>query len=239
MKILVLSDLHLGTGDNFGTFGWSDDDFIATLKQVILSENIDQVILNGDVYELYKYSFKDIIKKHKKLISFFKENNFVYIRGNHDYINCSGKFFYDITNSKKQKIHIEHGHDCDFLNGTTLGRVFGRVIFKILKQLVKNKSLAKIYHKVVEFDDQINRIPRKYDSYKYLKYALHLLKTYDVVILSHTHKLDAHKTYYLSNKKLYLNTGSCSHRRFQAITLDTETLFYDTIKIGSTDRQSR
>ena len=59
-----------------------------------------------------------------------------------------------------------------------------------------------------------------------------LLKNADVVIFGHTHKIETHKTYYLNSKKIYLNSGSCSHGRFQAVTLDTETLFYDTIKIA-------
>ena len=61
------------------------------------------------------------------------------------------------------------------------------------------------------------------------------LRSYDVVILGHTHKLEAHKTYYLNSKKLYLNTGTCSMGRLQAVILNTETLKYDTIKLSSND----
>ena len=72
-----------------------------------------------------------------------------------------------------------------------------------------------------------------------MKYALRLLKTYDVVIMGHTHKMEAHKTYYLQNKKRYLNSGTCSHGRFQAIFLDTETLKHETIKISRKERSSQ
>jgi len=87
-----------------------------------------------------------------------------------------------------------------------------------------------IYFKIVAFDDQINHIPKKYNSIKYLTYALKLLKEHDVVILAHTHKLESHHTYYLNMKKRYLNCGSCSLGRFQAIVMDTETLKYELIK---------
>lgn len=40
----------------------------------------------------------------------------------------------------------------------------------------------------------------------------------------------SHKTYYLSNKKLYINSGSCSMGRFQAVLLNTETLKHETLK---------
>ena len=238
MKLLIISDLHIGAGDEFGTFGWNDDTFIQKIKNTIETENIDQVILNGDIYELYKYSYSKIYARHKKLIEFFKKSNFVYIRGNHDFINHRGMDNFNITNSKNQTIHIEHGHNCDLLNGSVTGRIISKILFKLIQVIVKLPSCAKLYHKIVEFDDQINRVPRKYDSYKYLKYALKLLKTHDVVIFGHTHKIESHRTYYLNNKKLYLNSGSCSHGRFQAVTIDTETLYYDTIKISNPNKST-
>jgi predicted phosphodiesterase len=91
--------------------------------------------------------------------------------------------------------------------------------------------------KILERVDEINHIPRKYNSYKYLKYALRLLRRYDVVILGHTHKLEAHKTYFLNKKKIYLNCGSCSLGRFQGIILDTESLEYELINLKA--NQSR
>lgn len=232
MKLLIISDLHIGAEDSFGTFGWNDDLFIKKIKETIETENIDQVILNGDIYDLYKYSYAKIYAHHKKLIVFFKKSKFVYIRGNHDFINRKGLNNFTITNSKNQTIHIEHGHNYDLLDGSIIGRRISLLLFKIIQVMVKVSFLSKIYHKIVEFDDQINRIPRKYNSYNYLKNALKLLKTYDVVIFGHTHKIESHRTYYLNNKKLYLNSGSCSHGRFQGVIIDTETLYYDTIKIS-------
>ena len=87
-----------------------------------------------------------------------------------------------------------------------------------------------IYFKIVKLEDEINHIPKKYNTIKYLTYALKLLKDHDVVILGHTHKIEAHHTYYLNQKKRYLNTGACSLGRFQAIIMDTETLKYEFIK---------
>jgi len=87
----------------------------------------------------------------------------------------------------------------------------------------------KFYFKLIDLDNQISQIPKRYNTIKYLTYALNLLKEHDVVILGHTHKLESHHTYYLNKKKRYLNSGSCSLGRFQGIIMDTETLKYELI----------
>lgn len=232
MNLLVLSDLHIDNGDNFGSFGWKPKKFIKTLEEVIDYYQIDQVVLNGDIFDLYKYGFKEVYAKNFELISFLNRKKCIYLRGNHDLLTPYSKDSHLIVNSQEKKIHIEHGHNADFLNGTSLGRAISRVGFILLKAATKLKWIERIYFKIIEYDDEVNRIPRKYNSYKYLKYALKLLRNYDVVILSHTHKLETHKTYYLNNKKMYLNSGTCSLGRFQAVILNTESLKYDTIKIS-------
>lgn len=233
MIVLVLSDLHIDNGDMFGTFGWKPVSFIKSLEKIIAYYSVDQVILNGDILDLFKYSFKEVYARNYRLIHYFKSNNYIFIRGNHDLFNPGAKDHHLIINSKGNKIYIEHGHNADFLNGTKIGRGIGRLGFYILKKLVVYQWVEKVYFKIVEFDDDLNRIPRKYNSYKYLKYALKLLRKYDMVILGHTHKLESHKMYYLNSKKIYINSGTCSLGRFQATVVDTERLKYETIKIGS------
>ncbi|HPX04372.1 MAG TPA: metallophosphoesterase family protein [Tenuifilaceae bacterium] len=232
MNILVISDLHIDNGDNFGTFDWKPKRFIKTLEKIVEEYKIEQVILNGDVFDLYKYTFKDIYHKNFELISYFNRKGYIYIRGNHDLLNPFAKDSHLIVNSLGQSIYIEHGHNADFLNGTSIGRFIGRVSFALFEKLVKIPRFERWYFRVVEWDDEVNRIPKKYNTYKYLKYALKLLRSYDMVILGHTHKLESHKTYYLNSKKWYLNTGTCSLGRFQAVVVDTETLKHESIKIG-------
>lgn len=236
MNILIISDLHIDNSDNFGSFGWKPNKFIKALDQVIEFYRVEKVVLNGDVFDLYKYSFDDVYSHNQELIQYFKSKDFIFIRGNHDLLNPHARNSLTIKNSKGQRIHIEHGHDADFLNGTSIGRAISKLGFFFLKRLVKFKWIERTYFKIVEYDDEVNRVPRKYNSYKYLKYALKLLRTYDVVVLGHTHKLETFKTYYLNNKKRYINCGTCSLGRFQAIVLDTESLKYETIKIGKKDK---
>jgi len=231
MKLLVISDLHLGDKSRFDNCGWDFKEFKTVLETVQQRYKIEQTVLNGDIFELYKHKYTEIAKTNAEFISYLQTNNFVYIKGNHDWLLDGGVDSYQLVNSQGKKIHIEHGHNADFLNGTSFGRVLGKAFFKILKQLMSVELFLKIYFKIVEFDDEVNRVPKKYNSIKYLKYALKLLKHHDVVIMGHTHKMEIHKTYYLNNKKRYLNTGACSLSRFQGIILDTETLEYDTVKI--------
>lgn len=230
MNILIISDLHIDTNDNFGTFQWDEMELIIHIERVRDLFSINKVIFNGDIFELLKYRMEDIEKANPILMRYFKNKDFVFIKGNHDIVNKHACESFQITNSAGQTIHIEHGHNADWLNGTRPGRKIGKVALSILKKMSNSRQLMDIYFKIVALEDQINHIPKKYNTLKYLTYALKLLKEHDVVILSHTHKLESHHTYYLNKKKRYLNSGSCSLGRFQGIIMDTETLKYELIK---------
>jgi predicted phosphodiesterase len=230
MNILVLSDLHIDTRDNFGTFKWDEIDLIIQIEHIRDIYNVEKVIFNGDVFELQKYRYEDIIKANPVLMKYLSVNDFVIIKGNHDMVNDSGVDNFQLTNSHGQSIHIEHGHTADWFNGSRIGRSIGRFGMSILKKLSHSKWMMDIYFKIVAFEDQIYHIPKSYNTLKYLTYALKLLRKHDVVILAHTHKLESHHTYYLNKKKRYLNSGTCSMGRFQGILLDTETLKYELIK---------
>jgi predicted phosphodiesterase len=230
MIILVLSDLHIDTGDAFGTFQWKETELISHIENIRNNFSVEKIIFNGDIFELLKYRFDEISRANQKLIKYFRNKDFVFIKGNHDIFNKFGLANYQITNSNGQTIHIEHGHQADWFNGSNFGQALSKIGFSLLKKLSKSKRMMDIYLRIVAFEDQINHIPKKYNRIKYLSYALRLLKEHDVVILGHTHKLESHHTYYLNKKKRYLNCGSCSMGRLQGIIMDTETLHYEMIK---------
>jgi predicted phosphodiesterase len=230
MNILVLSDLHMDTCDKFGTFQWKEMDLIMQIEKIRDLYSIDKIIFNGDTFELLKYRFDEIEKANPALLDYFRDKDFVFIKGNHDIVNTFGIDHFQITNSHGQTIHIEHGHNADWFNGSKIGRAIGKSGFSLLKMLSHSKFMMDIYLRIVAFNDQIHHIPKKYNTIKYLTYALMLLKEHDVVILAHTHKLESHHTYYLNKKKRYLNCGSCSMGRFQGIIMNTETLEYEMIK---------
>ena len=231
MNILVLSDLHIDLRDSYGLFQWEPSDLIACIESLKEEYEIDQVVLNGDVFELYKHSFEEVQAANKALSAYLKRSEFVYIRGNHDFIAPLGRSSYEITNSSGQRILFEHGHQADFFNGSLIGQQLSKLFFGSLKYLMRYPSLASLYHKAVELEEGNKRIPRRYNSYRYLKYALKLLKKYDMVVLGHTHRMETHQTYYQHKKKLYLNCGSCSLGRLQGLVINSETLGYELIKI--------
>ncbi|TAL34443.1 MAG: hypothetical protein EPN93_12020 [Spirochaetes bacterium] len=239
MKLLVISDLHIGTGDPLDIFDWRDDDFLAFLTEFREDYGIEGLILNGDIYELHKYRLDDIAKARPALMRYFARPDVIYIKGNHDRISPRGLDHYLLVNPAGKRIYFEHGHDADFINGTRPGRVLAAAFFGALKQAVKFRRVLDFYFRAVEVNDMIARIPKKYNTYKYLNYALRLLKKNDVVFLAHTHSLESHVTWYLNDKKRYLNSGSCSLGRFQGMVLDTETLKYESVKIDRDEARMR
>jgi len=230
MNILVLSDLHIDNGDTFGTFQWEEKDFILQLERIIYLYNIDKVIFNGDIFELMKYRMEDIRNAYPVLFRYLKNRKFIFIKGNHDLVSSMGALSFDILNSSGQRIHIEHGHNADWFNGSKPGRAIGQLGLSVLKKLAASKTFLDIYFRIIALEEAVDYIPKKYNTIKYLVYALKLLKEYDLVILAHTHKIESHHTYYLNRKKRYLNCGSCSLGRFEGIVLDTETFKYELIK---------
>lgn len=232
MRLLVISDLHIDLGDKFGTFGWKPSRFIKVLDKITQHYQIDQVVLNGDVYDLYKYSLAEIQQQNAELISYFHSHKYIFITGNHDFWGPAALKQYIIRNRAGQRIRIEHGHNADFLNGTQFGRFLGRTTHEMLKYFIKYRWVERFYHKMVERVDELHRVPRKYNTYKYLIYALKLLRRYDLVVLGHTHKIEEHKMYYINKRKQYINCGTCTLGRFQAVLLDTETLANRTLKLN-------
>lgn len=232
MILCIISDLHIGARKEFDIFRWETSDFITILDYVRQQFTVDKMILNGDTYDLYQHPFHLIKEANSEIIDYFEDNDFIQIRGNHDISVLHSLQSFDLSNKEGKKIHIEHGHLADLLSGTAVGRKIGQWGFKVIKKFMHLTFFQNFFMKMVKNNDYYETIPRKYDTYKYLKYALKLLRKYDFVIFGHTHKLEEHKTFYLNSKKIYVNTGTCSLGRFQCIILDTETLKYESIKWG-------
>ena len=230
MNILIISDLHIDACDRLGTFRWDQKDLVRHLEKMRELHNLEKIVFNGDTFELLKYTKEEISGANQTLMDYFRDENFIFINGNHDMLNGKGLEYYRIINSSGQVIHIEHGHNADWFNGSGMGRAISKFGFSLLRMLSGFEFLRKVYFLIVAVEESLNSVPRKYNTLKYLTYALNLLKENDMVILAHTHKLESHHTYYLNKKKRYLNCGSCSLGRFQGIVLDTETLRYDLIK---------
>jgi predicted phosphodiesterase len=231
MNVLIISDLHICNGDGFGAFHWDQDAFIEQLDRIKTRYHIDKTILNGDIFELCKYSYEEIARKHGRLVEYLQGRDTVYIKGNHDISHETARDHYVMVNGKGQKIRFEHGHNADIINGTIAGRFFSRLFFRILKVMVNCPFARSIYFSRLLKDEKASETG-KFSSRKYKRYALRSLRDNDAIIMGHTHTMEAHAVHHPDKTKLYLNAGSCSLGRFQAIVLDTETLRYETIGLN-------
>lgn len=87
-RILIMSDLHLGDGSNTDDF-LSNSQLVETLlKDYYLKKNF-QLVLNGDIEELHRYSMKSIVSRWESMYNLFMEfrrKTALYkIVGNHDH----------------------------------------------------------------------------------------------------------------------------------------------------------
>ena len=81
MKLAIFSDLHMGDGSR-------RDDFIAR-SNIFLSElnsiSVEYKIISlGDMLDIARFDFKDIINANDRVIQALSERDFIYIIGNHD-----------------------------------------------------------------------------------------------------------------------------------------------------------
>jgi predicted phosphodiesterase len=231
MKLLIISDLHLSDNDCYSVFGWSQEEFIEKLETTCILYGIDKIILNGDIFELCRYKLKDIIQTNKKILNYLSSAGAIFIRGNHDYKVHWWLDHYDIINSKGYKIHIEHGHKADFFGNNKIGRFLSNTFLKIVKRLINLSPVYTMFFRALEREEELLH-PQWYCGYSYLRFAHRLHRRHDIVVLGHTHKTEAHKSYQKDRLKLYLNSGTCTFNRFQGIVLDTESLLYDVIRLN-------
>lgn len=120
-KFVIFSDLHLGNRKSRDDFKANSDIFLKVLTDYYYKENYN-LILNGDIEELQRVSFKKVYRRWDDLFRIFSlfntKNNFYKIIGNHDLklkkINLPEEYpkIYDslVLKINNNKIFIFHGH---------------------------------------------------------------------------------------------------------------------------------
>ncbi len=205
MKILFVSDLHLGDGSGADDFGNNDDRFLKWLENLAPNE----VYFVGDTADMWQFGMKKIRKKHPKIVSFMESKLVSKVIGNHDY-ELLGPNDIIITAGNK-KILVVHGHQGDKNMGNPLVR--GIVWFLAIPERLGLKNIDN---------------PEKlwFTRKQYLKcimtteaYAKKRLKKFDIVICGHSHQQEV-KTY--EDGKVYANCGTCMGGHFQGILFETE-----------------
>lgn len=143
MKTLIISDVHLGSP----TFKKKEK------LKLLLENKFDQIIINGDFYELLWFKDKQTIdSENADLVSLLNGANVVWLGGNHDDEEFSITEFAFTSGNKK--IMITHGHKFEGKSSAWITRlniilylIFGiefRVLFKWVKSGYYARSSIKL-----------------------------------------------------------------------------------------------
>lgn len=180
-KFVIFSDLHLGNGGINDDFVNNSNLFLDILKQYYYPKNYN-LVLNGDVEELYKFRLSSIKKKWSNVYEIFdtfdSEKKLFKIFGNHDYSLWIRNYIsdYDLYEAIKLKykddyIFIFHGHQ----TAGILERYSKIILFfvKYFLRTISNKPIPLINDK---------KFKTELVAYKFSKHRK------IVSILGHTHR---------------------------------------------------
>lgn len=152
-KLVIFSDLHMGNGGKGDDFKKNGSFFHYVLENYYLKNNF-QLILNGDVEELQRFSLKNITECWQAVFDIFLkfQNRGMLIKhhGNHDYnLSFIKKYINNIEihetlklSYKNDTILVFHGHQAN-----RLGKIFfffSSLILRIIANPlgIKNYSVA-------------------------------------------------------------------------------------------------
>ncbi len=224
-KIVIMSDCHRGSGNNYDNFIKNQNIYQAALNHYY--NNGFTYIELGDGDDMWEVkNYNEIIEQHldtfKLLAKFNNSNRLIMIYGNHDICKRSDKvlkkYFYKyynkstkkqeklldnlvvyeslVLNYKDHEIFLIHGHQVDLLNGT-----FWRL----------SRFLVRHVWKYLEYfgtNDPTNAAK----NYKVAKNVEKKLKKWSlennkILIAGHTHR----PLFPMVGDGLYFNDGSCIH----------------------------
>jgi UDP-2,3-diacylglucosamine pyrophosphatase LpxH len=130
IKILSLSDLHLGDGSTADNFWIPNKKFLNFLKDAC--NKYDYVVLVGDIEDLLNapipytdlQAYYSITRAHYDICVFIEEQmelgKIIYINGNHDSVIRTSKIYplakkHWSIGEGSQKVYFEHGHHGDVI----------------------------------------------------------------------------------------------------------------------------
>ena len=182
-KILIISDLHMGTGSGDDLNG--NGKMLTCLLEDYYLKNGWHLILNGDIEELQRYSLDKILEKWTSLYRIFNifnnENRLHKIAGNHDellLLKDSESYSYPVYQAVRIETgtipaYVYHGHQLSniYARFNSLMGMFIRYFFKPFR--IRNISAS--------------RNPYRRFHVEKLAYA-YSLKNHCLSIIGHTHR---------------------------------------------------
>lgn len=225
MKIAVISDTHLGRGDESDHFGNEDGRFLKFLD--FLESEFEQIVLLGDIFETItspkygakKEELRSCFYAHYDISRrFFESAQYRYIHGNHDLIaakvmGAPGEYAINIDGLR---ILFTHGHLYDFL--VCQFRLLAEFIVWLGGHL-NRIGLGMVYDYFAAMDNGFLEPSKHARRCKFQEWALDMAYTRDadLIVTGHTH----HGRCIIHGEKIFMNSGTCINGNFQFLSIDT------------------
>lgn len=224
-KLVIMSDCHRGSGDNYDNFLKNQNIFKAALNYYYKREFTYIELGDGD--DLWEVKdFKSIIEVHldtfKQIKKFYDDDKLIMVYGNHDLSKKKNaileKYFYKYYDNDKKKeefllnglvvyesfileydnhdIFLIHGHQVDFLNGTIWW--FSKFLVRYMWRILEFIGVSDPTDSAKN-NKIIRRVEKKLENWS--------IKNNKILIAGHTHRAIFPKIGY----SLYFNDGSCIH----------------------------
>lgn len=223
MKLAVISDLHLGSGDLADGFGHDDADFLRFLK--FLESNFERVILLGDIWETLQSRKLGSAKEelalaratHPEIARRFELPKYRYVHGNHDMVaGLLGVPDELELEADGVRLLFTHGHQNDDL---IQRRLWLSELGVWLGGWIRRVGLGAFYRLCAKIDETRAGLSLDGALCPFQRWAVGeaARRKFDVVVTGHTHL--ATRTEHGSH--LFLNSGSCSQGKLCFSSIDT------------------
>ncbi len=223
MKLAVISDLHLGSGDWADGFGHDDAEFLRFLS--FLERNFERVVLLGDIWETLQSRRLGSAGEelalaratHPEIAKRFELPKYHYVHGNHDIVagllGVPDELSFEADGVR---VLLTHGHQNDELIArrrwlTDLGVWLGGWIRRV--------GLGAFYRLCAKLDEARGGLSLDGSRCAFQRWAVGeaARREFDVVVTGHTH-LAAKSEH---GSRLFLNSGSCSEGKLSFLSIDT------------------
>jgi predicted phosphodiesterase len=223
MELAVISDLHLGAGDQADGFGHDDADFLRFLK--FLESNFERVVLLGDIWETLQSrkwgSAREELSlaraAHPEIAKRLERPNYHYVHGNHDIV--AGLL--GVPDELQLRVDgvrllFTHGHQNDSL---VQRREWLSHLGVWLGGWIRRIGLNAFYRLCANLDGARAGLSLDGSRCDFQRWAIAeaARREFDVVVTGHTH-LAARSEH---GPRLFLNSGSCSQGALSFLSLDT------------------
>ena len=228
MKIAVISDLHLGSGDQADRSRSRDERLLRHLD--FLEAHFEVIVLLGDIWETLASPLpmdrpRELARAraaHPAIAQRFRARPYLYIAGNHDLCATSeGVQDQAVLESHGVRILLAHGHQFDPL--VQRARWFTELVVWLVAWLtrVDGGLVFRLYELLETWMRAWNHRP---DRCRFQLAAIEAARqtAADVVVTGHTH----FPTLAWHGDRLFLNAGHCTRGEIHFVSIDTEERVY-------------